>query len=101
MAGACDLKGYRLSGVPRWTYNGSAQYEIPLTASWDGYVQADCEYTGDIYFQQNLDPSAYGRTHGVITAHIGVRSDEGLSAEIYASNLTDSKYVNFVYPSPL
>jgi hypothetical protein len=37
----------------------------------------------------------------VIAAHIGVRSDEGLSAEIYASNLTDSKYVNFVYPSPL
>jgi iron complex outermembrane receptor protein len=101
MAGACDLKGYRLSGVPRWTYNGSAQYEIPLSASWDGYVQADYEYTGDIYFQQNLDPSAYGRAHGVINAHIGVRSDEGLSAEIYASNLTDSKYVNFVYPSPL
>jgi iron complex outermembrane receptor protein len=101
VAGACDLAGKRLSLAPQVTFNASAEYRRPLSTRWDGYARVDYAYTGSIYFSQSLDPNSYQPGYGVVNARIGIESADRLALEVFASNLTDTHYMNIIYPSPL
>ena len=97
----CDLSGKRLSHAPEVTLGASAEYRAPLGQSMEGFVRVDGNYKSDIFFQQNLDPSAYQGARTVFNARLGFETESGFLLEAFARNLFNQEYVNFVYPSPL
>lgn len=100
-SGSCNLAGYRLAGAPRWTFNGSAQYQHAVSNDWDGFIRLDYTYKSGIFFQQNLDPNGYQPGYGVLNGRMGVTGHNGVRVSVFVDNLTDAHYMNFIYPSPL
>jgi iron complex outermembrane receptor protein len=101
VAGVCNLAGKRLSLAPQATFNAAAEYRRPISAGWDGYARLDYSYTGGVYFSQSLDPNSFQPAYSLVNARIGVESDKRLSIELFVRNLTDTHYMNIIYPSPL
>jgi iron complex outermembrane receptor protein len=99
--GSCNLAGKRLSLAPQATFNASAEYRHAVASRWDGYLRLDFAYTGSVYFSQSLDPNSYQPGYGVLNGRIGVESVDHLTLEVFARNLTDTHYMNIIYPSPL
>ena len=97
----CDLSGNRLSHAPEVTLGASAEYRTSLNDSLEGFVRVDGNYKSDIFFQQNLDPSAYQGPRTVFNARLGFETESGFLLEAFARNLFNQEYVNFIYPSPL
>ena len=97
----CNLAGKRLSLAPRFTFNAAVEYRRPIASGWDAYVRADYGYIGDIYFSQSLDPNSRQAGYGVVNGRIGFDAPGQLELEVFALNLTDTHYLNIIYPSPL
>jgi iron complex outermembrane receptor protein len=101
VTGPCNLSGAPLAGAPRWTFNGSAEYDHPVAANWDGFVRFDYVYKSGMYFAESLDPGTYQPGYGVVNGRIGLNDHNGLRVSLFATNLTAAKYMSFIYNSPL
>ncbi len=100
ITGVCDLSGQRLNGSAQFYFNGAVSYRHPISTALDGAVRLDYGYKSDIYISQNLDPNTHKGGYGVLNGRIGVESSEGLTVELFARNLLDKKYMNFMYGAP-
>jgi iron complex outermembrane receptor protein len=101
LTGPCNLSGKPLAGAPRWTFNGSAEYDHAVAANWDGFIRLDYTYKSGIFFAESLDPGTYQPGYGVVNGRIGLNGRDGLRISLFATNLTAAKYMNFIYNSPL
>ncbi len=84
-------KGERIQEVPEWSAAASAQYSFPAFNSYNGYVRADVQYTGDSYadFLQNEgDPSSRLDDLTLVNVRLGMESADW-QVGIYARNLFD------------
>ncbi|HEX3917418.1 MAG TPA: TonB-dependent receptor [Caulobacteraceae bacterium] len=100
VAGVCDQSGLPLSGAPKWTFNVSGNYERPVTSKWNGFIRFDVGYKSLIETSNN-DPNTYLPGYAIANARIGVRDQHGLEVSLFANNLTDTKYKNYVFGAPL
>ena len=47
------------------------------------------------------DPNTYSPGYTIANVRIGVRDQHGLELSLFADNLTDTKYLTFIFLSPL
>ena len=93
--------GERLPGSPQWTTSLSAQYDHPLSATLDGFVGGDWQYTGD----RLSDFSAIGGRQtlpafNMVNVRAGVKSGRW-TASAYVRNLTNAFAISFVTATTL
>jgi iron complex outermembrane receptor protein len=96
---ACDLSGQELPGVSRWagSFGGEARRAGRLAgAAGDAYLAADLTYRS-AYFSDAAD-SRYARIEGyaLVNARLGFRSDGPWEAFLFARNVFDQDYLQFV-----
>lgn len=100
VTGVCDLTGERLNGSARVYFNASVGYQHAVTDNWNGYVRTDLGYKGDMFIGQNLDPNTHKGGFGVLNGRVGLSNHDGMAVELFAKNLLDKKYMNFMYLAP-
>lgn len=85
-------KGDRLPGIPRWSIQGGAQYDFSIVER-SAFVRADARYISD-YFNRFPGAAAGAAPSGdfvVVDARLGFDLVRGLQAELYATNIFDTK----------
>ena len=88
--GISGYKGDRVPRVPRWTLSGLAEYEVPLTASVDGYIQVNANYRSSSTFNfndENPDNEDLPK-FALVNAKVGVRVDP-VDISLFVENLTN------------
>lgn len=101
VTGSCNLNGKPLDQTPRWTFNASAQYDWSVGSGMDAFARLDASFRSKVFYQQSLDPNAVQNGYGLLNARIGINYADGWETDLFANNLTKTKYLNFIYPSPL
>jgi iron complex outermembrane receptor protein len=107
------VSGARLPEVPLWSGSLTAEYSLPLTDAWLGFVGGGYRYTGSTFSDvggQTFEgtPAGYPvAAYSVVDLHVGVSSDD-LTISLFAKNLTDeraylspSNYFNDAFGAPI
>ncbi|HTO40220.1 MAG TPA: TonB-dependent receptor [Rhizomicrobium sp.] len=100
VVGPCNLNGKRLNGSARWNLNAGLSYTVEVAEDWSAFTRFDYAWKSDVYSAQDLNPNSVSKAHGVMNARVGVTSNFGLTAEIFAKNLFDAEYTTFSYGLP-
>lgn len=85
-------KGDRLPGIPRWSIQGGAQYDFSIVDR-SAFVRGDARYLSD-YFNRFLGAAAGAAPSGdfvVVDARLGADLVRGVQAELYATNIFNTK----------
>ncbi|MHB9880211.1 TonB-dependent receptor [Pacificimonas sp. ICDLI1SI03] len=98
--GEIDVSGEDLPNAPRWTASAQAQYYLPITAVYDGYVRAEYKFrdevlSDDYAYRYNYYPFISPSYH-TFNLRLGVES-EAVRTEVYVENLFDEEYFPNVY----
>jgi iron complex outermembrane receptor protein len=101
VTGSCNLDGKSLDGTPHWTFSTSAQYDWEVAPNFDAFVRMDAAFKSRIFYQQSLDPNAVQNGYGLLNVRVGMNFADRWEADIFADNATQTKYMSFIYPSPL
>jgi outer membrane receptor protein involved in Fe transport len=89
--------GQDVIDVPQATANISADYYVPLSSSWDGFVHIDYDFNGHSHgaFQTSL-PNFENSAYGVVNAQLGM-STENWKVYLFAKNLLND---HTIYQQP-
>lgn len=100
LGGTPGMNGDRVPYVPRWSFSGRAQYEHPLSATVDGYLQTDFNYRGSSYTQfrpvtaadqvAGIPDNYFTRipSYFLWNARVGVRIDQ-VDISAFVQNITN------------
>ncbi|MET0366435.1 MAG: TonB-dependent receptor [Sphingobium sp.] len=96
-AGVCDLSGRQLTGVSKFVYNVSANYEFPVGdfAGFDtlGYLGGDYSHRSSFSGALNTDPYARIPAYGLANIYVGLREASGKwDLKFWVRNLFDKLY---------
>lgn len=100
-AGTIGLKGDRVPLSPRLSASASVDYEAPVSEDLSGFAQARITYKGDSYssFNRATAFDTYLPDYTLISAKLGVRSENGWEVSIYGENLGNEAPYMGVIPS--
>jgi iron complex outermembrane receptor protein len=92
-----NLKGGRLANSPKWTLNGTARYELPLSETYKLVPQFDVKYESRM--QRDLLNTKILQTppHALVNGRLALQNDNGWEAALWVRNLTDKSYVTEAY----
>ena len=94
-----NVAGQQLVGAPKWKLTLATNYERGLgMLGLDGFVGADVVYRSTVRFNAGSDPRNATGEHAIVGARLGIRQpDQGWSLALYARNLFDERYPQFLY----
>lgn len=97
-----DLSGGELPNAPDWRLTGSVRQEIPLAASFDGFIQASGRWQSAVNYSLNGDPRAEQDSFAIVNLAVGITDDDGrYSASLFVNNVFDEFYATNVFGDPL
>ena len=97
-----NLPGSQLTSSPEWTVSGGASYERELAANLKFSSYIDARYTSEFNTGSNLDPRKIQDGFTLINARLGLsHPDDFWSLELWGRNLTDERYTQITFDSPL
>jgi iron complex outermembrane recepter protein len=86
-----DLSGKPLSNTPEWSFNANAQYDIPLTAAYTAFVNANYRWQSEVLFNLLQDPDSAQDAYGVANLAAGLRTQRW-KLTAFADNVFDESY---------
>ena len=97
-----DLSGKRLNRAPKWTVSGGAQYTFALAdGAGDLSLRADVYYQSATFFRPFNLPSDRADNYANLDLRLFYTSpDETVTAEVYATNVTDATQESDILRSP-
>lgn len=95
-----DISGRTLVNAPRWTLGAQAQYTVPVTTDFDGFVRAEWNFrdkmlSTPLAYRYNEYPFISPSYHNV-NLRVGVENDK-IRAVVYVENLFDANYFANTY----
>lgn len=98
-----DISGSVLPGISKWAFSAGGEYlrrGTLLDLPGEFFVRLDASFRSR--FSSNPTPSRYLniQAYGLLNPRAGFRSVDGWSAAIWARNLTNSRYFEFLAPQP-
>ncbi|MGB3798478.1 MAG: TonB-dependent receptor [Lewinella sp.] len=97
-----DISGERLPGISKWTGNLSTEYfRTGKLLSWEGEWFATADTYARTGFSSSPTPSSYLNIDGyaLVNARLGFRMPAGLTAFVWARNLTGTQYFEQLLPA--
>lgn len=99
----CDVSGYTVAGISRWSGYLGANYTLPIGGYRDkeilGYVDADYSYKSSA--QSGLSKYTWLPAYGLVNLRIGARLDDGSTdISVWARNLFDTNYYTAIGTLP-
>lgn len=96
-SGGVSLNGNRPVNTAKWTFNGRAQYEHPITDDLSAFIGADANYRSSQFLEVANEPSAREKGYWVVNGQIGIENKEqGWSLSGWVKNLTQATYRTYV-----
>jgi len=93
--GAINLQGHVLTQAPKWQFNGSAQYTVPLSGHLEFIARADYKWQSKVFFDIYNNPLNAQRSYGLLNATIGLgTADKKWSLTAWARNVLDTRYIS-------
>lgn len=97
-----DLSGKETEFAPKWSYNLSAEYVVPVSDFMDLRFQVDANYSDDYFFAQDLDILESQESYTKVNARIGLGGNNGIwELALIAKNLTDETTLSHGNDIPL
>ena len=97
-----NLPGNQLTSAPLWTASGGATYEREVGANMMFRAYVDARYTSDYSTGSNLAPTKVTEGYTLINGRLALgHIDETWSVELWGRNLTDERYAQITFDSPL
>ncbi|GIU66392.1 TonB-dependent receptor [Candidatus Phycosocius spiralis] len=97
------LPGSQLTSSPVWSYGSAVNYEWPIlsdTATFNAYL--DFRTITDSVTGSNLDPRKTQPGYTLLNGRLAVSTkDERWTIELWGRNLSDERYVQIAFDSPL
>ncbi|WP_404713747.1 TonB-dependent receptor [Sphingomonas sp. MMS24-J13] len=95
--GVCDLSGRRLTGVSKFVYNLSAEYEFAvgtlLGFQAKAYFGGDYSHRSSAYGTLNTDPYGLIPAYGLLNGYFGIRDADGKwDLKVWGRNLANKVY---------
>jgi iron complex outermembrane recepter protein len=100
--GTSDSSGNRLAFAPRFTATLAANYERPVTSRFNGYIEGNYYYRGNLNFSANGDPQTRVGGYSMIGGSAGVETDDSRwRVSVFVRNLTNKRIPSFIEANPL
>lgn len=100
-AGAQDLQDNVLPQAPKWQYNVSAQYVIPISDRLEFTPHVDYKWQSRVYFDIYNNPLNAQDSYGLLNASLTLGSaKEGWALTAWARNAFDTRYISEGTVSP-
>ncbi|WP_374471022.1 TonB-dependent receptor [Phenylobacterium sp.] len=94
-AGAVQLEGNTLTQAPRWQYNVSAQYTVPVSDRLNLTARADYKWQSRTYFDIYNNPQNSQGAYGLLNGSLELASrDRAWALLAWVRNATDKRYVS-------
>lgn len=95
--GVGGQKGDRLPGIPRWSVQAGVQYDFRMLER-EGFARIDGRYLSGYFnrFPGAASAAAPGGDFTVFDARIGIDITNNIQAELFASNIFDTKQLLIV-----
>lgn len=94
-AGAQDLQGNTLPQAPKWQFNASAQYVIPISDRLQLTPHVDYKWQSRVYFDIYNNPLNAQDRYGLLNASLTIGSaKDGWSLTAWARNAFDTRYIS-------
>jgi iron complex outermembrane receptor protein len=95
-----NANGKRMVNAPRWTLSGNAEYTVPLSDSFEGFVRGEWNYRGETLSSNfalvyPVSPFVAPGFHN-FNLRIGAESDK-MKVMLYVENLFDNNYYTNAY----
>ena len=96
------LPGATMPFAPDWSGSASVTYEWDMGGSLQGRFNVGARYMSDYNTGSDLDVEKEQGAYTVVNARLGLGArDERWSVELWATNLTDTEYVQVGFDGPL
>lgn len=93
--GALDLTGNQLTQAPRWQFNTSAQYVVPVSDRFDVTARADYKWQDRVYFDIYNHPLNAQAGYGLLNASLALGTSDGNWALTgWIRNAFDKRYIS-------
>ena len=89
--GVQDLSGKPLFNAPKWNFNVSAQYDIPINDALVGFVTLGYRWQSAVIFNLLQDPASRQPAYGIADLSAGVRTAHWRFTG-FVSNVFDQSY---------
>lgn len=100
-SGGISLLNFSPVNSPKWTFNGQARYEIPVTSDWRFAVSGDVSGRGKQYLETVNAPSNLEHTYWIVNARATLFSvNDHWSVAVWGKNLTKTVYRSYVNDLP-
>ena len=95
-----DLSGTQPAGVHDWSVNANAVYSFNLSDGISGFFRAEYVYESDVALVDNVPESLASRGSKNVNLSLGLdHGASGLSAMLWARNLTDHESLISAFPT--
>jgi iron complex outermembrane receptor protein len=97
--GAGDNKGNRLANAPKFSFTGTARYELPIDLGNFGiYVLGDASYKSKVYYSlANRDPYSQ-KGYWLVNARVALHTlDNRWEVAVFGNNIFNKLYVSNAY----
>ena len=92
-----NFKGDSFPLTPKWQLNGDAEYRVQLADALQGFIAGNFTYQSATNAGLGNIPLLDIRSYWLVDGRLGVRGrDDRWNASIFARNLTDTYYWNYV-----
>ncbi len=91
--GVENFAGAPLPFIPKWSLNGGADYEHPITADFKGFAGFDASYTGHSFSVVGTDEDTKLNAYALLNLRAGIATTDGkYRLTLFGNNVTDRYY---------
>ncbi|MBY8829902.1 TonB-dependent receptor [Hephaestia mangrovi] len=93
--GAVSLTGNTLTQAPKWQFNTSGEYSIPVAANLEITARADYKWQSRVYFDIYNNPLVSQGAYGLLNASLALSTrDSAWSVTGWIHNAFDTRYIS-------
>jgi len=93
--GAMNLQGNVLTQAPKWQFNMSAEYTLPISGNLDFVTRVDYKWQDRVFFDIYNNPLVSQGAYGLFNASVGVAThDKAWSLSAWIRNAFDTRYIS-------
>jgi iron complex outermembrane receptor protein len=94
-AGAVNLEGNQLTQAPKWQFNTSGEYAVPIAANLEITARADYKWQSTVHFDIYNNPLNSQGSYGLLNSSIAVGTlDKAWSLTAWIRNALDERYIS-------
>ena len=94
VGGVQTMNGFPLAQSPKWSFNATARYEVPVTEDLKAFISGNYSYRSRTVYEANRNPGEVQNGYGFFNLTVGAAAlDDQWSVGFYARNLFKENFV--------